>query len=143
MIADGRNADELIAIRVGENRGSVLVADVEPMVARKRWIAGQLRTKGTLKVDAGATEALKRYGVSLLAVGVEQVLGDFQRGDLVAIKGDDGVIFAQGFVNYSSVEAIKIMKTPSDQISTILGYIDEAELIHRENLALLGDRISV
>ena len=142
VIADGRNVDELTAIASGECRGSVLISDIEPMVARKRWIAGQLRTKGELLVDFGAEIALKEQGVSLLAVGVDQVSGRFMRGDLVAIKGKDGTVFAQGFVNYDSHEVAQIMRMPSERITEILGYVDEPEMIHRQNLALLSDRIS-
>lgn len=143
VIADGRNTDEIISIAHGNTRGTLLVSDVEPMVARKRWIAGQLRAKGELVVDAGAESALKEKGVSLLAVGVLAIEGEFQRGDLVTIKSKVGGIFAQGFINYASDEARRIMGKPSDRIIEVLGYVDEPELIHRENLALLTDRVTV
>jgi glutamate 5-kinase len=80
---------------------------------------------------------LRESGRSLLAVGVTAVEGVFSRGEVVACVGPDGREVARGLVNYGSEEARKIMRQPSDRIETILGYVDESELIHRDNLVLV------
>ncbi len=80
---------------------------------------------------------LKSEGKSLLPIGVTAVEGYFERGDVVACVDATGVEVARGLVNYSASEAARIMRKPSSEIETILGYVDEAELIHRDNLILL------
>ena len=107
-----------------------------PRVARKRWIAGHRKPKGTLVIDAGAVNALIRRGVSLLPVGVSAVRGRFERGDLVRCEDGDGNEVAQGFVNYSSAETARLCGVASGDIQTRLGYQNEPELIHRDNLVL-------
>ena len=106
------------------------------MVARKQWIAGQLNVTGTITVDAGAAHALQRNGVSLLAVGVTDVEGDFSRGDLIRIVSKEGSTVAQGLSNYNSTEVEAIKGCPSDEIASKLGYMNELEIVHRDNLAV-------
>ena len=90
-----------------------------------------------MKSDEGAARALERGGKSLLPVGVLEVEGEFERGAVVACLGPDGREVARGLVNYSAAETRRIMRRPSAQIESILGYVDEPELIHRDNLVLL------
>jgi len=90
-----------------------------------------------LKLDAGAARALTRDGKSLLPIGVVEVSGDFERGAVVACLDPDGREVARGLVNYSAAEARRIVRHPSSEIAKILGYMDEPELIHRDNLVLL------
>jgi len=92
---------------------------------------------GRLHLDAGAVRALARDGKSLLPIGVVEVSGDFQRGEVVACLDPDGREVARGLVNYAADEARRIMRKPSAEIEKILGYVDEPELIHRDNLVLL------
>ena len=106
------------------------------MAARKRWLAGQLQARGKLTLDAGAVRVLRESGRSLLPVGVTKAEGQFQRGELVICLAPDGGEVARGLVNYSAEEARRIIGKPSDRIETLLGYVDEPELIHRDNLVL-------
>ena len=137
VIANGRTAGVLQRIMDGQNLGTLLSADVSPLAARKRWIAGQLKAKGELELDAGAVEALIHKGVSLLPVGVVHVSGEFSRGDLVRCLDSHGKLVAQGLANYSSEETQKVMGGTSTEISGRLGYSLEPELIHRDNLVVM------
>ncbi|MCZ6887807.1 MAG: glutamate 5-kinase [Gammaproteobacteria bacterium] len=134
VIANGRRADVLLGLSRGEVIGTFLEADVEPLVARKRWIADQLRSSGEVRLDAGAVAAIRGQGVSLLAVGVVAAHGDFRRGDMVRVTGPDGAEVAKGLVNYDATETRKLLGAKSEEIELRLGYVDESELIHRDNL---------
>jgi glutamate 5-kinase len=81
--------------------------------------------------------ALRHEGKSLLPIGATSISGEFQRGAVVALLDEQGQDIARGLVNYSADEARRIMRHPSHEIEIILGYVDEAELIHRDNLVLL------
>jgi glutamate 5-kinase len=108
-----------------------------PLAARKQWLADHLTVAARLRLDAGATRAVVQQGKSLLPIGVVAVDGEFERGAVVACLGPDGREVARGLVNYSAGEARRIMRRPSAQIESILGHMDEPELIHRDNLVLL------
>ena len=137
-ICSGRDPQNLIKIARGENPGTLLSAATGRMAARKQWLAGRMRANGRLTVDAGAERVLLEGGKSLLPVGVVAVEGRFQRGDLVdCVSATSAKVIARGLVNYSSEEAARIAGQSSRSIETLLGYIDEPELIHRDNLALL------
>ena len=137
IIADGRQPNVLQSIFNGERIGTCLAADVVPLVARKRWIAGQARAKGELVLDAGAVEALRERRVSLLPVGVVAVRGDFRRGEVVRCVTEQGEAVAQGLVNYASAEVAKIRGVTSGEIGKRLGYVVEPELMHRDNLVVI------
>lgn len=137
IIAWGREPDVLCRIAAGEEIGTLLRPSQTPLAARKRWLAAQLQLKGTLSLDAGAVRVLQRSGRSLLAVGVTAVSGDFSRGDLVACLDPDGKEVGRGLVNYGAAETAKIIGQPSERIEALLGYVDEPELIHRDNLVVL------
>ena len=136
-IVDGRGADSLKRLLHGDRIGTQLVADMTPVDARKQWIAGQLRSHGEVSVDEGAANALVRNGVSLLPIGVKAVHGRFHRGDLVTVLDAAGNEIARGLSNYNDHEARSIMGHASSEIEALLGYMDQPELIHRDNLALL------
>ena len=136
LIAYGREATILQRIAAGERVGTLLLPGQETMAARKQWLAGQLQVRGRLTLDAGAARVLRESGRSLLPVGVIAVEGEFGRGELVACVSEDGKEIARGLVNYSAAESRKIMRQPSDKIEELLGYVDEPELIHRDNLVL-------
>lgn len=137
VIAAGREPRVLARLAEGEQLGTLLLAGQAPEAARKRWLAGQLQMRGRLRLDDGAVRVLRDSGRSLLAVGVREVTGRFRRGELVACIDAEGREVARGLVNYSSDEARQIMGKPSHQIAAILGYVDEEELIHRDNLVLV------
>ena len=137
VIAHGRAERVLNRLLAGEESlGSMLHADALRVGARKRWIAGQLQARGALHLDEGAVAALNRGGASLLPVGVRSVEGSFTRGDVVRCLAPDGTEVARGLVNYSAAEASRICGVPTREINERLGYVGEAELIHRDDLAL-------
>jgi glutamate 5-kinase len=137
IIASGREQDVLVRLLEGEVIGSHLRAPEMKTTARKQWLADHLQVRGRLTLDAGAAKALKEDGKSLLPIGVTAVTGEFERGELVACVDTHGHEVARGLVNYNAVETARILKKPSGEIERILGYVDEAELIHRDNLVLL------
>lgn len=137
IIASGSIDNILQKIEQGESVGTLLAADNEPMTARKQWLANQLKVSGKLFLDTGASKAILQSGMSLLAAGVKNIEGDFHRGAVVSCISDKGIEIARGLVNYDTKESQKIKGRNSEQFEDILGYIDEAELIHRDNLVLL------
>ena len=137
VIAHGRQPDVLRRLHAGDRIGTLLTSTQPPEAARKRWLAGQLQAKGQLELDPGAVRVLREAGRSLLAVGVRSVRGNFRRGELVACVDSKGREVARGLVNYSADEARRIQGQPSSAIESLLGYVDEEELIHRDNLVLV------
>ena len=136
IIVGGRLPAVLSRIQQAEAVGTLLTADESPMAARKQWLAGHLQMRGVLALDAGAAKVLREKGVSLLPVGVRDVTGNFSRGEMVSCVGPDNQRVACGLVNYSAEEARRIMGKSSDAIASILGYVDEKELIHRDNMVV-------
>ncbi|MGU9957318.1 MAG: glutamate 5-kinase [Arenicellales bacterium WSBS_2016_MAG_OTU3] len=136
VIAYGREKDVLLRLAGGEKIGTLLQCKTDRLAARKQWMAGQLRVNGSLALDDGAIRVLKTQGKSLLPVGVKAVNGSFLRGELVACVDTMGQEIARGFVNYSADEARQIMGKPSARIESILGYADEPELIHRDDIVV-------
>lgn len=137
LIASGREKDIISRLSAGENLGTWLAPEQEPLLARKQWLAGHLKSRGTLIIDEGAINALKMQGGSLLAVGVKDALGDFSRGDMVVCVSESGELIARGLVNYSIAETIKLLGKSSSQIGDILGYEGEPELINRDDLVIV------
>ena len=137
VIASGREPDVLVRLAQGERIGTFLSAATVPLAARKQWLADHLTVSGRLRLDAGAVKALTRDGKSLLPIGVVEVSGAFLRGEVVACLEPGGREVARGLANYSGDETRRIMRRPSGEIESILGYVDEPELIHRDNLVLL------
>lgn len=136
-IASGKETDVMLRLASGETIGTLLLAKTPPLAARKQWLADHLQLAGKLFIDAGAMKAL-REGRSLLPVGITSIEGDFERGAVVACLSPEGKELARGLANYASSEARLIAGKPSSEIESILGYIDEPELIHRDNLILLS-----
>ena len=137
LIASGEEPKILTRILDGENLGTWLQAEVSVMTARKRWIAGQLRAKGDIVIDDGAVHALQQRGVSLLAVGILGVRGDFRRGDVVRCLDQNNEVIAQGLSNYGFAEVEAIKGLGSDAYSKAIGYVAEEEVVHRDNLVLI------
>ena len=138
VICSGREARVLLRLAAGEAIGSQLVARQAPLAARRQWLADHLQLRGGLVLDEGAVRALQEDGKSLLPVGVKGVTGEFERGEVVAVVDAGGREIARGLVNYSANEARRIAGKPSGAIETELGYVDEPELIHRDNLVMLS-----
>ena len=137
VIASGHEKDVLLRLARGERIGTQLVARSATLAARKQWLADHLQVRGTLTLDAGAVKALKVDGKSLLPIGVHEATGEFDRGEVVSCLDDAGREIARGLINYNAAETRRILRTPSQEIEAKLGYVDEPELIHRDNLVLL------
>ncbi|GAB4356575.1 MAG: glutamate 5-kinase [Gammaproteobacteria bacterium] len=137
VIVGGREENLMARLWEGEELGTLLIPDQEPVAARKQWLAGQLQVRGRLVLDDGAVKVLRESGRSLLAVGVTDVEGAFSRGELVSCIDGSGVEVARGLVNYSAEETRAIKGRPSSEIESVLGYVDEPELIHRDNLVVI------
>ncbi len=137
IIASGREENVLVRLARGEAVGTQLLAGHERVTARKAWMADHLQVRGSLTLDRGATHALLAGGKSLLPIGIVAVSGEFERGEVVAIRAEDGSEVARGLANYSAGEARRIMRRPSTEIESILGFVDEDELVHRDNMVLV------
>ena len=137
VIAWGREPDVLLRLAAGEAIGTALVAGTPKLAARKLWMVDHLQLRGGVVVDDGAVQKLRDQGKSLLPIGVLEVSGDFQRGDVIAVRTSEGVEIARGLANYSSTEARLIARKPSSQIAGLLGFANESELVHRDNMVLM------
>lgn len=136
IIANGRESNVLVRLAAGEEIGTLLLPEKQPVAARKQWLAGQLKAKGSLRIDAGAVKVLQDSGRSLLPVGVIACEGRFERGDVVSCVDEHGQEIARGLVNYDSKEVSLLLRCSSDKIESLLGYAGEEEVIHRDNLVL-------
>lgn len=136
LIVGGREVGSLIRAAGGDVVGTFLKASKSPLAARKQWLADHLRVSGSVELDFGAVSALKN-GKSLLPIGITHISGDFERGTVISCITPDGVELARGLTNYDSTEVAKIAGKPSQEFEELLGYLDESELIHRDNLVLL------
>ncbi len=138
VIVSGKIDQVVTRVMNGEDLGSHLIPDIAPLAARKQWLAAQLQLKGELTLDQGAVNSLQNGGKSLLAIGVKAVHGNFRRGDLVSCQDELGQEIARGLINYGAQDAAVIAGKPSSEFETLLGYADEDELIHRDNLVIIG-----
>jgi len=136
VIAWGRDPDALLRLCQGESIGTLLIAPTQKTQARKQWMVDHLQMRGSVTVDAGAVQKLRSGGSSLLPVGMTAVEGDFSRGDVIAIRADDGAEVARGLANYASAEARLLCRKPSTAFEGLLGYMAEPEMVHRDNLVL-------
>jgi glutamate 5-kinase len=135
LISPGGRPGVITKLARGEYTGTLLRSNSEVMVARKQWLAA-LATSGRVVLDHGAVAVLRESGGSLLPVGVKAVHGDFTRGSMVACVDEAGVEVARGLVNYSASEVITLCGQSSSMIESLLGYMGEEELIHRDNLVI-------
>lgn len=136
VIAWGREPDALVRLVRGEALGTLLVAPTQKMQARKQWIADHLQMRGSVMIDEGAVQRLRSGGSSLLPIGMTAVHGEFSRGEVIAIRAQDGVEIARGLANYAAHEARLLCRKPSNAIQGLLGYAAEPEMVHRDNLVL-------
>jgi glutamate 5-kinase len=136
VIAWGREPDALLRLSQGDNMGTLLVAQTAKQQARKQWMADHLQLRGSVTVDAGAAHKVLTEGKSLLPIGMTAVAGDFSRGDVIAVRDEQGVEIARGLANYASAEARLLCRKPSHEYQALLGYTAEPEMVHRDNLIL-------
>jgi glutamate 5-kinase len=136
VIAWGREPDALLRLCQGDNMGTLLVAQTAKQQARKQWMADHLQLRGSVTVDAGAAHKVLTEGKSLLPIGMTGVSGDFSRGDVIAIRDEQGAEIARGLANYASAEARLLCRKPSHEYQALLGYTAEPEMVHRDNLIL-------
>ncbi len=137
IIAWGREEQVLTRLAGGEAIGTQLTAQTAQLTARKQWMADHLQTVGQVVLDAGAVQKLTAEGKSLLSIGVLKVVGEFGRGDVITCTDEAGHAISRGITNYTSSEARRIMRRPSSEILAILGFVEEPELIHRDNMVLV------
>ncbi|ASK35082.1 glutamate 5-kinase [Alcanivorax sp. N3-2A] len=137
-IASGRRPEVLTELADGLAPGTTLTPDTSPLNARKQWLGGHLRMRGRLVLDAGAVRRVRESGSSLLPVGVVDVFGQFSRGEMVSCEDENGERVACGLVNYDAADARRICRRKSSEIADVLGFINEKELIHRDNMVVLG-----
>ena len=137
IIASGVIPHPLKALNEGA-RCTVFRATATPAAARKQWLAGLLEVSGELHIDQGAAKAL-RDGSSLLPVGVAKVIGNFRRGDVIALKDLSGVQIGRGLAEYSADDATRLVGVRSDQIENVLGYRERATMVHRDELVLFDN----
>jgi glutamate 5-kinase len=137
VIAWGREPSVLLRLAQGETIGTLLVAQTGKTQARKQWMADHLQLRGAVVVDAGAAHKLREDGKSLLPIGMTAVEGEFSRGEVIAVRDDQGVELARGLANYASAEARLLCRKPSAEIEGLLGYMGEPEMVHRDNLVLM------
>jgi glutamate 5-kinase len=138
IMANGNTPGILDRVLAAETVGTLFLSHGDGVPARERWLGYTARPRGWLKVDDGARAAIEKNGKSLLPIGVVAVEGVFGKGDVVAICNRDGVEFARGLTNYSSVDAEKLRGLNSDQITRIVGKLPYVEMIHRDNLVVVG-----
>ena len=140
IIASGREHDVLTRLAAGEMIGTQLNPSSTVLHARKQWIADHLRASGRLILDDGASRALVENHTSLLPVGVIAVEGEFVRGEVVSCMTQAGVEIARGLVNYSSDDASRILRAHTEEIEARLGYMEQPEMIHRDNMVVLTEQ---
>lgn len=137
VIASGRIPDVLVRLAQGESIGTLLKTDRKPMSARSQWMADHLQLKGKIVIDEGAVEAVRK-GKSLLPVGVKAVIGDFLRGEIIQVVDQNDKEICRGMINYGSDESRRIMGLHSDEVVEELGYLEQRELIHQDNMVVMN-----
>ncbi len=137
IIASGKKSEPLTRILNAEPVGTLFLARGQNSPARKRWIGLTARPKGHFVVDQGARSALEAGNKSLLAIGVVEVVGDFEKGDVVGVRDVDGMEFARGLTNYGTPDAISIRGQRTEQARQTLGSTPYDEVIHKDNLVLI------
>lgn len=137
VIADGQEPDVILRIADGESIGTRFLPAASKLESRKRWMLSGLSAKGGLVVDDGAVLALRKQSRSLLAAGIREIKGDFQRGDIVSIYEPDGSRLGYGITNYSAGDVAVIKGAHSREITPLLGYDYGAEVVHRNNLVVI------
>lgn len=129
--------DVIKRIISGENIGTLFIPLKSKIEGKKRWLIGNKKVMGKIVVDDGAKKALIEKGKSLLPVGIKQVFGDFNRGDVVSLTDTSGKEFAKGISNYSSKDIQIIKGKTTKEAAKLLNFITCDEIIHRNNMVIL------
>ncbi len=137
VVVGGRMTSVLTRVMAAESLGTLFYSEQRPLEARKLWLAGVVKCKGVLRLDDGAVKALRSGGKSLLSIGVLDVQGPFEAGDMVSCLDSQGREIARGLSNYSASDSEKIKGVAGAEISAILTYQGQPELIHYDNLVLV------
>jgi glutamate 5-kinase len=137
IIADGAKPGTIDAIFASEPVGTLFLPHGTSVPAWKRWLGFTARPKGRLVVDSGACAAIQAKGRSLLPIGVVQVQGDFNKGDVVALCDPQGIEFARGLTNYTAADALRVVGLRTEQIAEVLGSLPYEEIVHRDNLVVI------
>ncbi len=135
FLANGKK-DNPISNMIKNEKFSHFVPKVSSLDAKKKWIIGSLSSSGTIKIDDGASKAL-RSGKSLLAAGITTVEGFFNKGENVLVLDQKNNQLARGLSSFSSGEINKIKGKQSKEIEKILGYLSKTEIIHKDDMVLL------
>ena len=138
IIAGGRNDDVLARIIEGQPLGTLILAHGKSISPRKRWIGFSAQPRGRVILDAGARRAIEERGSSLLAIGIVEAEGDFDKGDVVSLCDTAGHEFARGLSNYPADEIQRIKGLQTDRIAQVLGHCRYDEVVHRDNMTTLG-----
>jgi glutamate 5-kinase len=138
IIADGRMENVLDRVTAGEELGTLFLSRRAAVPAWKRWIGYTVTPRGALKLDDGAVKAVAEKGRSLLAIGVTAVDGDFSKGELVSLIDPAGHEFARGLSNFDARTAASIAGKRTEQVIEALGAGAYQEIIHRDNLTVMG-----
>jgi len=138
IIASGKRSNILVDLSKDEDIGTFLQCREVKLVARKKWLADNLKSNGRIYIDSGAEKALINEGKSLLVAGVKKVTGTFDRGEVIQCVNESKEEILIGLVNYNSEEVKKIIGLSSDKIESVLGYVNESSLIHRNNMIILS-----
>ncbi|MQF48723.1 glutamate 5-kinase [SAR202 cluster bacterium AC-647-N09_OGT_505m] len=136
-LVNGREGQVVTRLAAGESVGTFFAPTGSKVESRKRWMLSGLSTRGRIVVDAGAAEALRTYHRSLLPAGVDDVDGDFLRGDIILVVGPNGQQVACGIASYGASDVAAIKGLRSDRIEEALGHRYGEEVVHRNNMVLL------
>ena len=137
IMANGSLDGILDRVFAAEPVGTLFLPHGQDVPSRKRWFGLTVRPKGTLRLDAGARQAVLD-GKSLLPIGVTAVEGEFGKGDVVSLLAPDGVEVARGLSNYASTTAVKLCGLHTERLAAVLGTVPYPELVHRDNLVVTG-----
>jgi glutamate 5-kinase len=140
VLCDGRIRGVLEKLINGEEHGT-LFEPGERLRSKKHWLAFTAKTRGRVVIDEGAVRALIERGRSLLPAGILRVEGDFNVGDSVSCVDGQGSEVARGLAVYSSEDIQRLAGRPTKDIARVLGYTNGDEIIHRDDLVLVGDHV--
>ncbi|WP_370892492.1 glutamate 5-kinase [Janibacter sp. GXQ6167] len=138
VLAALASSTDIGAVLGGEDVGTVFVPSGRRRGARTWWLQHATSVRGQVVIDAGAVRALTTGGKSLLAAGITAVHGTFHAGDAVDVVGPDGAVIARGLVNYNAAGLPRMLGRHSKDLAADLGPQYEREVIHRDDLVVLG-----
>ena len=137
IIASGKESNILLSLENNQFNGTYLESSEADKVTKKIWMVNHMKPKGKIFIDPGAEEAIIFKGKSLLSAGVVKSEGIYERGEIIRCMNEKNKEIAKGLINYSNKEVEKIMGHTSNEIESLLGYINESNLIHRDNMVIL------